>query len=67
MGGTIMPAKSSRDLPGPEPRVDSEREQQQAIVEDADNTEGKDREKVHGEGRDLGLAKDQVATRTDRS
>jgi hypothetical protein len=53
-----MPARSSRDLPGPDPRKDEQREQQQAIVKDADKTEGRDRDKIHGDGHDLGLDKD---------
>jgi hypothetical protein len=54
----IMPARSSRDLPGPGPRKDQQREQQKAIIEDADNTEGRDRDKIHGNGQVLGLDKD---------
>jgi hypothetical protein len=54
----IMPARSSRDLPGPGPRKDERREQQQAIIQDADKTEGRDRETIHGDGHDLGLDKD---------
>jgi len=34
---------------------DEERETRQAIVEDADKTEGKDRDLVHGDGGTLGL------------
>jgi hypothetical protein len=51
-----MPAQSSRDIPT-EPRKDEAREQQAAIVEDADKTEQADRERIHGDGSDLGLDK----------
>jgi hypothetical protein len=50
-----MGPKTSRDLPGPKPRKDEERETQQAIVEDADETDGKDRDLVHGDGGTIDL------------
>lgn len=49
-----MSVPSSRDIPA-EPRKDKDREQQQAIVKDADKTDQADRNRVHGDGRDLGL------------
>ncbi len=47
--------RSSSDLPGPEPRKDRDRDMRKAIVEDADKTEGADRDLVHGEGGSIGL------------
>jgi hypothetical protein len=44
-------------MPPSKPRKDEERKTRQAIVEDADNTEGKDRDLVHGDGGTLGLGK----------
>jgi hypothetical protein len=46
-----MKPKSSEDLPCPAPRKDTERETRDAIVRDADKTDGSDRDFVHGEGR----------------
>jgi hypothetical protein len=37
------------------PRKDEERAIRRAIVKDADKTEGKDRDLVHGDGSSLGL------------
>ncbi len=42
-------------MPPSEPRKDKEREMREAVVQDADKTEGKDRDLVHGEGGTLGL------------
>lgn len=47
--------RSSRDLPGPRPRKDRERDMRKAVVEDADKTEGAGRDLVHGEGGSIGL------------
>ncbi|MBY0382053.1 MAG: hypothetical protein K2W78_09070 [Xanthobacteraceae bacterium] len=50
-----MTATSSRDF-GQEPlRKDTEREQNKAVVKDADKTDSKDRDNVHGDGKSLGL------------
>lgn len=49
-----MTPKSSRNLPGPEPRKDSERDTQQAVIEDDDKI-GKDRDLVHGDGGTIGI------------
>ncbi|MDE1936697.1 hypothetical protein, partial [Bradyrhizobium sp.] len=57
--------KTSRDLPGPSPRTDKEREMRQAVVRDADKTEGKDRDLEHGEGGTLGLDKPEDIRRDD--
>ncbi|WP_193376361.1 hypothetical protein [Bradyrhizobium sp. YR681] len=40
-----------------EPRKDAERETQRAIMHDADQTDGAERDLVHGDGGTLGLAK----------
>jgi hypothetical protein len=48
---------SSRNLEGEQPRKDKERETRQAVIEDADENDGKDRDLVHGEGGTIGLAK----------
>lgn len=51
-----MPPKLGKPrMPPSEPRRDREREMRQAIVEDADKTEGKDRDLEHGDGGTLGL------------
>jgi hypothetical protein len=50
-----MVPKTSRDLPGTQPRKDSERGTQDAIIEDADKTDGKDRDLVHGDGGTIDL------------
>ena len=42
-------------MPRSEPRKDTARDVKNAIAEDADKTEGKDRDLVHGDGGTLGL------------
>ena len=42
-------------MPTSKPRKDEERETRRAVVQDADKTEGKDRDLVHGDGKSLGL------------
>ncbi|MET0969169.1 MAG: hypothetical protein ABWY18_08215 [Tardiphaga sp.] len=52
--------KTSRDFTsseGGEPRKDSQREQEQAMVADADKTEQADRDAIHGDGKRLGITK----------
>jgi hypothetical protein len=49
----LQPGKPK--MPPSKPRKDEDRETRQAIVEDADKTEGKDRDLVHGDGGTLGL------------
>jgi hypothetical protein len=44
-------------MPPSKQRKDDERKTRQAIIEDADKTEGKDRDLVHGDGGTLGLGK----------
>ncbi|MBK3666803.1 hypothetical protein JJE66_37050 [Bradyrhizobium diazoefficiens] len=50
-----MTPKTSRNMPGPEPRTDSARDTQQAIIEDADKTDNKDRDLVHGDGGSIDI------------
>ena len=50
-----MTPKTSRDIPGSEPRKDEAREQQQAIIKDADKTGQADWDRVHGDGDEIGL------------
>ena len=52
-----MPPKTSRDLRGPGPKQDKDRDQQNAVIKDAENNDGWDRDQVHGDGNDLGLDK----------
>lgn len=57
-----MPAQSSRDIPSSrdlpaEPRKDEARDQQKAMVKDADKTDQADRDRVHGDGHDIGIDK----------
>jgi hypothetical protein len=49
-----MPAPSSRDIPA-EPHKDKDREQQKAIIKDADKTDQADRDRIHGDGHDIDL------------
>ena len=49
-----MPVPSSRDVPA-DPRKDKDREQQKAVIKDADKTDQADRDRVHGDGEDIGL------------
>ena len=52
-------------MPASKPRKDEERETRQAIVEDADKTEGKDRDLVHGDGGTLGLGRPEDLSHDD--
>jgi hypothetical protein len=61
-----MPLKFGKPkMPRSEPRKDKEREMRQAVVKDADKTEGKDRDLVHGDGGTLGLGNDEDLNRDD--
>jgi hypothetical protein len=51
-----MSPRTSRDLPGPPPRKDKARDVREAVVEDADKTEGADRDLEHGDGGSLNLS-----------
>jgi hypothetical protein len=50
-----MTPTTSRDIAGSEPRKDEARDQQQAIVKDADKTGQSDSDRVHGDGSEIGL------------
>ena len=52
-----MQPKTSRDLPPSPPKTDKGLEQQQATIKDADKTDQADRNRIHGDGSDLGLDK----------
>ncbi|MGM4920453.1 hypothetical protein [Tardiphaga sp. 813_E8_N1_3] len=45
-----MKPKTSREIPGPRPRKDEQRAQ-----EDADKTDQADRDTIHGDGENIGL------------
>ena len=47
--------KTPRNLPGPKPRIDEERDTQEAIVEDAGEAKDKGRDLVHGDGGTIDL------------
>jgi hypothetical protein len=51
--------------PPSEPRKDEQREMREAVVQDADKTEGKDRDLVHGDGGTLGLGDGEHLNRDD--
>jgi hypothetical protein len=56
----LQPGKPK--MPASKPRKDEGR---QAIIEDADKTEGKDRDLVHGDGGTLGLGRPEDLSRDD--
>ena len=60
-----MRLKPGPRMPPAEPRKDRAREMREAIVEDADKTEGKDRDLVHGDGGTLGLDDDEDLNKDD--
>jgi len=50
-----MTATTSRNLPGPEPVKDTERDTDRAKIKDADKNDGADRDRVHGDGSKIDL------------
>ncbi|KRB29828.1 hypothetical protein ASD99_24585 [Mesorhizobium sp. Root695] len=54
-----MQPKSSRDMPGPDPRKDTDRETREAVVKTPDKTNDWDRDQVHGEGETIGIESDR--------
>jgi len=50
-----MHPKSSRDMPGPNTRKDTDRETREAVVKTPDKTNDWDRDQVHGEGETIGI------------
>lgn len=58
--GTAADALTERSLRKAEKtrrRKDTERDMERAVIEDADKTDGADRDLVHGDGGTLGLGK----------
>jgi hypothetical protein len=53
-----MHPKSSRDMPGPDPRKHTDREAREAVVIMPDKTNDWDRDRVHGEGETIGIESD---------
>ena len=61
-----MPAQPTKPkVPPSEPRKDRQRETQQAIIEDADDNDGRDRDLVYGDGGTLGLGKGEDLNHDD--
>ena len=52
---TTNATPSTSSHAGPSPRTDKAREQRRAVTEDADKSDGRDRDLEHGEGGTLGL------------
>ncbi len=52
-----MHSESSRDIPLTPARKDSKREFEKAVIKDADKTETRDWDKIHGDGDQFGLDK----------
>lgn len=50
-----MTPKTSRNLPGSKPRKDKDRDRQEAVIEDAGETEDNGRDLVHGDGGTIEL------------
>lgn len=56
-----MPPKTSRDIPGPGPQKDTQRDADKARAKDAAKSDGEDRNRVHGDGRDIGLDEEETS------
>jgi len=54
-----MTPKTSQDMPGDAPRVDQDRDEKHAEIKDADKTETSPRDKVHGDGGEIGIGKEK--------
>jgi hypothetical protein len=52
-------------MPPSEPRKDEERETREAVVQDADKTEDRDRDIVHGDGGTLSLGDGEDLNKSD--
>lgn len=50
-----MTHKTSHNLPGPKLRKDKDRDKQEAVIEDAGETEDDSRDLVHGDGGTIDL------------
>jgi hypothetical protein len=60
-----MPQPRKSEVPSSEPRKNKGRKTREAILEDADRTEDKDRDLVHGDGGTLGLDKSEGLNHDD--
>lgn len=54
-----MPPKSSRDIPGSEPRKDKARDTREAAVKTPEKTNDWDWDRVHGDGHTVGIKPEQ--------
>jgi hypothetical protein len=54
-----MHPKSSLDMPGPDPRKDTDRGSREAVVKTPDKTNDWHRDQVHGEGETIGIEPDR--------
>jgi hypothetical protein len=61
----MSPKAGKPKMPPAEPRKDQERDMRQAVLEDADKTEGEHRDLVHGDGGTLGLGEGEDMNRDD--
>lgn len=52
-------------MPPSEPRKDEEHEAREAVVQDTDKTEDRDRDIVHGDGGTLGLGDGEDLNKND--
>jgi hypothetical protein len=52
-------------MPPSEPRKDEQREMHEAVVQDAEKTDVKDRDLVHGDGGTLGLGDGEDLNKDD--
>ncbi|MGY4503112.1 hypothetical protein ACVWYH_007069 [Bradyrhizobium sp. GM24.11] len=50
-----MTPKTSHNLPGPKPHIDRECDKQEAVSEDAGETDDNSRDLVHGDGGTIDL------------
>ena len=55
-----MEPRSSRDLSGPKPRKDKQRETRNAVAKTPDKTKDWDRNKVHEDGDSIGIEEDEA-------
>lgn len=52
-------------MPPSKPRKDEEREMREAVIKDADKSDGKERDLVHGDGGTIGLGDGDDLNRDD--
>lgn len=58
MSSKSPPPNTSRDIDGQAPRKDRDREQEKAVVKDANENEQDARDDIHGDGEKIGLEKE---------